>query len=96
MKNRKNDFTKILITGAGSGLGKFVSIALAKRGYHVLASVKNEKEIAFFEKMIISEGLKIDNFCLNILDENNRKMISAFDVDILICNAAIRKLWKHS
>lgn len=89
MRNKKNDFTKILITGAGSGLGKFASITLAKRGYHVFACVKYEEEIAFFEKMIIKEGLKIEVFCLNILEENNRKMISDFDVDILVCNAAI-------
>lgn len=89
LRNKKNDFTKILITGAGSGLGKFASIALARRGYHVFASVKNIEEIAFFEKIIISEGLKINSFCLNILDENNRKMISDLDIDILICNSAI-------
>lgn len=89
LRNKKNDFTKILITGAGSGLGKFASIALARRGFHVLASVKNECEIAFFEKMIILEDLKIDAFCLNILDENHRKMISNLEFDILVCNAAI-------
>ncbi len=89
MRNKKNDFTKILITGAGTGFGKLAAIALASSGFHVLATVKNKDEIAFFEKMVISKGLKIDSFCLNILDENDRKMISDFDVDILVCNGAI-------
>ena len=39
--------------------------------------------------MIIKDGLKIEVFCLNILDENDRKIISDLDVDIFICNAAI-------
>lgn len=89
MKNKKNDFIKILVTGAGTGLGKFTSIALARRGYHVFASVKNQSEIAFFEKIVILENLKIDSFCLNILDPKDRKIISELDVDILVCNAAI-------
>lgn len=89
LRNKKNDFTKILITGAGSGLGKFASIALAELGFHIFANVEYESEIEDFQKIIISKSLKIDVFCFNILDENARKMISSFDVDILICNAAI-------
>lgn len=89
LKNRKNDFTNILITGCGSGLGKSSAIALAKLGYHVFASVEFMQEIEDFQKIIILENLNIDVFCLNILDENARKMISNFDIDILVCNAAI-------
>lgn len=94
LRNSKNDFTRILITGAGTGLGKFASITLARRGYHVFATVKNQSEIAFFEKIVISENLKIDSFCLNILDPNDRKIISELDIDILVCNGAIRQFWK--
>ncbi|MCI9177380.1 MAG: SDR family NAD(P)-dependent oxidoreductase [Clostridia bacterium] len=90
LRNKKNDFTRILITGAGSGLGKCASIALAELGYHVFASVEFPQEIEDLQKIIISKKLKIEVFCLNILDENDRKMISDFDIDILICNAAVR------
>lgn len=89
LRNKKNDFLKIFITGAGSGIGKLSAIALARRGYEVFAGVKFEKEKEFFEKIIIQKQLKIHVFICNILNENDRKMISELGVDILVCNAAI-------
>ena len=53
------------------------------------AEMEFMQEIEDFQKIIILENLNIDVFCLNILDENARKMISNFDIDILVCNAAI-------
>ncbi len=58
MRNKKNDFLKIFITGAGSGIGKLSAIALARRGYEVFAGVKFEEEKEFFEKIIIQKQLK--------------------------------------
>lgn len=89
LKIKKNDFFKIFITGAGSGLGKIAAIALARRGYEVFAAVHFSSEIDFFEKMIISENLKIHVFCCDILNSNDRNMIIDCDVDFLLCNAAI-------
>lgn len=89
LKNKKNDFFKIFITGVGSGLGKLAAIALARRGHEVFASVHFSSEIEFFEKIIISENLKIHVFCCDILNLEERNIILNCNVDFLLCNAAI-------
>ena len=89
LKNKKNDFLKILITGAGSGLGKQVAIVLASMGYEIFAGIKFDEEIEDFKKIIILKKLKIHVFKMDILEKNDRNFISDFAIDILICNAAI-------
>lgn len=89
LKNKKNDFLKIFITGGGSGIGKEVAFALFSMGYEVFVGVKYESEIALFQKIIIQNPSKIHVFCCDILKENDRKKISELGIDILVCNAAI-------
>ena len=89
LKNKKNDFLKVFITGGGSGIGKEVVFALFSMGYEVFVGVKFESEIALFQKIIIQNPSKIHVFCCDILNENDRKKISELGVDILVCNAAI-------
>ena len=89
MKNKKNDFLKIFITGGGSGIGKEVAFALFSIGYEVFVGVKYESEIALFQKIIIQNPSKIHVLCCDILKENDRKKISELGIDILVCNAAI-------
>ncbi len=89
MKNKKNDFLKIFITGGGSGIGKEVAFALFSMGYEVFVGVKYESEIALFQKIIIQNPSKIHVLCCDILKENDRKKISELGIDILVCNAAI-------
>ena len=89
LKNKKNDFLKILITGAGSGLGKQAAIVLSSMGYEIFAGIKFEEEIEDFEKIIVSKKLKIHVFKMDILEKNDQNFISDFAIDILICNAAI-------
>lgn len=79
----------ILITGAGSGLGKQASIELAKRGHKVYATVRYENEIDDLIDIANREKLDLEAFKLNILNEEERKNIQNYDIDVLICNAAI-------
>ena len=89
MKNKKNDFLKIFITGGGSGIGKEVALSLFSMGYEVFVGVKFESEIALFQKIIIQNPSKIHVFCCDILQKNDREKISELGIDILVCNAAI-------
>lgn len=89
LRNKKNDFLKIFITGGGSGIGKEVAFTLFSMGYEVFVGVKFESEIALFQKIIIQNPSKIHVFCCDILNENDRKKISELGIDILVCNAAI-------
>lgn len=89
LKNKKNDFLKIFITGGGSGIGKEVVFALFSIGCEVFVGVKFKSEIALFQKIIIQNPSKIHVFCCDILNKNDRKKISELGIDILVCNAAI-------
>jgi len=89
----KNDMSKktILITGAGSGLGKGTAIGLAAKGHHVIAGVhKWEQKSRLIEdakKAGVEDSLEIIK--LNILDEMDCQKAWEFDVDILVNNAGI-------
>ena len=72
----------ILITGAGTGLGKEASVALAKRGHKVYATVRYENEIG--DLLNIARDNKLD-----ILNKEDRNKILNYNIDCLICNAAI-------
>lgn len=80
---------KVFITGAGSGLGKNAAIELARRGHIVYASTRYTNEIPDLERIAKKENLKLYAFRLDILDEVARKSILKYDIDVLICNAAI-------
>lgn len=79
----------VLITGAGSGLGKEAAILLAKRGHIVYATVHYETEIKPLLEIAKQEHLKLEVFKLDILKETDRNYLLSYDIDILICNAAI-------
>ena len=85
------DKKTILITGAGSGLGKGVAIGLAKKGHKVIAGVhKWEQKSRLLEdskKAGVEDHLQIIK--LNILDEMDCEKAWEYDVDILVNNAGI-------
>ncbi|MEG0873066.1 MAG: SDR family NAD(P)-dependent oxidoreductase [Clostridia bacterium] len=84
-----NKKKSILVTGAGTGLGKKASIALAKRGHNVYATTRYEKEALILNKIARENKLSIKSFKLDILLAKDREKILEFDFDIIINNAAI-------
>ena len=79
----------ILITGAGTGLGKEAAIELAKRGHIVIATTKYEEEVTKLKEISHSKNLNIDAFKLDILSDTDKKLLQDIEFDILINNAAI-------
>ena len=80
---------KILITGSGSGLGKEAAICLARRGHKVYATAEYEDQIKDLEEIKDRENLDMECFKLDILLKEDREKIKDYDIDVLICNAAI-------
>ena len=75
---------KILITGAGSGLGKQAAIALAKRGHTVYATVQFENQINELNKLKEEYNLNMECFKLDILLMEGREKVCNYDIVVLI------------
>ena len=68
-----------IITGASKGIGKFVSIKLAKENYNVIIIARNKKKLQEVYNEIISYG----NKCIMIVaDITERKDIEAIKLQI--------------
>lgn len=80
---------KILVTGAGSGFGKFYSLSLAKRGFDVIAACELQSQITSLEKAAEELGLKLNVIKVDIADPADREYAARFDIDILVNNAGI-------
>ena len=80
---------KVVITGAGSGLGKEAAIMLSKRGHEVIATTQYEKQAKELNILAGDSKLPITSFKLDINDKNDRELLNEIDFDVLINNAAI-------
>ena len=82
---------KILITGAGSGLGKGAAIGLAKAGHKIVAAIHTWEQLSRFKEE--SKGAdyekNIEFIKLDILDALDCEKAWKYDIDILVNNAAI-------
>lgn len=79
----------ILITGAGSGLGKLASIELAKRGHFVYATTHTDLQAIELNKLCKFCNLPISTFKLDVCSSEDRNLVRNLDLDVLINNAAI-------
>ena len=83
------------ISGASSGLGKELSIHLAKNGYHVLIHGRNQKKLNYlYDKINSLNGTStIINFDLNDFNGIDKLGYEIFQkykkLDLLVLNAAI-------
>ncbi|MEJ1241865.1 SDR family oxidoreductase [Chryseolinea sp. T2] len=87
MKDKK----RILITGAGSGLGEGTAIGLAKLGHSVIAGVQISPQVtALRQKAIdlgIEKNLRVEK--LDVTDAYDVAFAITWDIDILLSNAGI-------
>ena len=75
----------ILITGAGTGIGRDAAFALSKLGHTVIATTETEAQAEALRK----EGFKMEIFKLDITSPSDRELIIRRDIDVLINNAGI-------
>ncbi|NUK52371.1 SDR family oxidoreductase [Streptomyces lunaelactis] len=82
---------KILITGAGTGLGRGTAIGLARAGHQVIATTEIWSQVTELRKHIEELGLQdrvtVDK--LDVLDARDIAAVSGWDFDIFVSNAAI-------
>lgn len=79
----------ILITGAGSGIGRDAAFALAARGHRVLATTFDESQAMALRAECLARKQAIEVFKLDITAPSDRDQALRFDIDVLINNAAI-------
>jgi short-subunit dehydrogenase len=79
----------ILITGAGSGIGRDTAFALAARGHRVLATTFNESQADALRALCQQRGQAMDIFKLDICSAADREQILQWQPDVLINNAAL-------
>lgn len=89
---------RALVTGGSRGIGKAISIMLAKNGYNVLLNYKSNDEKAFETKNEIEKiGANCTLLKFDISDFKNANLIIEEEIamngniDVLILNAGVRK-----
>lgn len=80
---------RILITGAGTGFGKDVALALAARGHDVLATVELPSQVTTLRETAGERGLVLRVEKVDILQERDRAFAASHDIDVLVNNAGI-------
>ncbi len=80
----------ILITGAGSGLGKGAALQLAKNGHNVIACVELSSQVTALRAEAKRNNIELTVEQVNILDPIDREFAWKFeDIDVLYNNAGI-------
>ena len=86
-----------LVTGAGRGIGKAVSLLLVERGARVMAVSRSKHELAQLGVEYIVADLGDATGCAQAVAETERRM---GPIDILVCNHGIgsaheRVIWEQ-
>ena len=82
---------KILITGAGTGLGRGAAVGLAKAGHRVIASVQLWPQVAELRQHVADLGLEKNVIVerLDILDARDIDVAATWDFDTFVSNAGV-------
>lgn len=79
----------ILITGAGTGIGRDSAIALARRGHRVIGTTQTPEQALELEAYGHSQGVALSTFKLDITLPEDRALVEPLALDVLINNAGI-------
>jgi short-subunit dehydrogenase len=79
----------ILITGAGSGIGRDAAFALAARGHRVIATTVDEAQSEALRADAAERKLPIETFKLDITSAEDRERLRPLALDVLINNAGV-------
>ena len=79
----------ILITGAGTGIGRDTAFALAARGHRVIAATFNEAQANALRAECRTRRLVLEVIQLDITSATDREKVLAFELDVLVNNAGI-------
>jgi 3-hydroxybutyrate dehydrogenase len=84
---------RILITGAGSGIGAGIATQLAAAGHHILATDLNADAVDAVVEGIVNAGGSAEGHALDVSrDSDVERLASALDcpVDVLVNNAGLQ------
>ena len=81
----------ILITGAGTGIGRDSAFALAMRGHSVLATTQTEEQARALREEAAQKNAVLQVFKLDITQDQDRQSIADLSLDVLINNAGVPK-----
>ena len=80
---------KVLITGAGTGLGHGVAIQLAEKGFEVIAAVEIYAQVQPLKREAAARGVTLQVEKLDVTVDGDRKKALAWNVEILVNNAGV-------
>lgn len=81
----------ILITGAGSGIGKLLALVLAKTGQDVIATTETEEQAVMLEADADALNIRMVVEKIDITNPDDRERAWEWDIDILVNNASIKE-----
>lgn len=81
----------IMITGAGSGLGKGTALGLANEGHKVIAAVENHPQITSLKEAAQDAGVSLEIFKMDITNPKDRERMKRYDYDVFVANAAVNE-----
>lgn len=85
MATESNAPLTVLVTGAGTGLGRGVSIRLAERGHRVIAGTLTAEEAT----ELASTHPQVEAVKLDVTLEQDRLDVAALPIDVLLNNAGL-------